>query len=209
MTSGVSFVIITEYASRTEQALKASAALTRRDWIEEVNNMYAVIKTGGKQYRVQEGDVITIEKLNANVGDKVEFDEVLVLGEGADIKVGTPFLDGVKVFGTVTENGKGKKVIIFKYKSKKDYRKKQGHRQPYTMVEITGLGTDKPAKAAPKAEAAPAAAEETATETKKPAKSLKSMKKAELIEFAKENGIELDEKATNAIMIETIEAALK
>ena len=209
MTSGVSFVIITEYASRTEQALKASAALTRRDWIEEVNNMYAVIKTGGKQYRVQEGDVITIEKLNANVGDKVEFDEVLVLGEGADIKVGTPFLDGVKVFGTVTENGKGKKVIIFKYKSKKDYRKKQGHRQPYTMVEITGLGTDKPAKAAPKAEAAPAAAKETATETKKPAKSLKSMKKAELIEFAKENGIELDEKATNAIMIETIEAALK
>lgn len=171
--------------------------------------MYAVIKTGGKQYRVQEGDVITIEKLNANVGDKVEFDEVLVLGEGADIKVGTPFLDGVKVFGTVTENGKGKKVIIFKYKSKKDYRKKQGHRQPYTMVEITGLGTDKPAKSAPKAEAAPAAAEETATETKKPAKSLKSMKKAELIEFAKENGIELDEKATNAIMIETIEAALK
>ncbi len=209
MTSGVSFVIITEYASRTEQALKASAALTRRDWIEEVNNMYAVIKTGGKQYRVQEGDVITIEKLNANVGDKVEFDEVLVLGEGADIKVGTPFLDGVKVFGTVTENGKGKKVIIFKYKSKKDYRKKQGHRQPYTMVEITGLGTDKPAKAAPKAEAAPAAAEETVTEAKKPAKSLKSMKKAELIEFAKENGIELDEKATNAIMIETIEAALK
>ena len=164
--------------------------------------MYAVIKTGGKQYRVQEGDVITIEKLNANVGDKVEFDEVLVLGEGADIKVGTPFLDGVKVFGTVTE--KGKKVIIFKYKSKKDYRKKQGHRQPYTMVEITGLGTDKPAKAAPAAEAT-----ETVTEAKKPAKSLKSMKKAELIEFAKENGIELDEKATNAIMIETIEAALK
>ena len=170
--------------------------------------MYAVIKTGGKQYRVQEGDVITIEKLNANVGDKVEFDEVLVLGEGADIKVGTPFLDGVKVYGTVTENGKGKKVIIFKYKSKKDYRKKQGHRQPYTMVEITGLGADKPAKKeAPKTEAAPEA--EAAAETKKPAKSLKSMKKAELIEFAKENGIELDEKATNAMMIETIEAALK
>ncbi len=170
--------------------------------------MYAVIKTGGKQYRVQEGDVITIEKLNANVGDKVEFDEVLVLGEGADIKVGTPFLDGVKVFGTVTENGKGKKVIIFKYKSKKDYRKKQGHRQPYTMVEITGLGEDKPAKAAPVADAAPEA-KEPADEAKKSAKSLKSMKKAELIEFAKENGIELDEKATNAVMIETIEAALK
>lgn len=169
--------------------------------------MYAVIKTGGKQYRVQEGDVITIEKLNANVGDKVEFDEVLVLGEGADIKVGTPYLDGVKVFGTVTENGKGKKIIIFKYKSKKDYRKKQGHRQPYTMVEITGLGTDKPAKkAAPEAEAP---VTEAVSEVKKPSKSLKSMKKAELIEFAKENGIELDEKATNAVMIETIEAALK
>ena len=165
--------------------------------------MYAVIKTGGKQYRVQEGDVITIEKLNANVGDKVEFDEVLVLGEGADIKVGTPFLDGVKVFGTVTENGKGKKVIIFKYKSKKDYRKKQGHRQPYTLVEITSIA----GKAAPAA----AAKEEAPVEEKKAVKkpSLKSMKKAELIEFAKENNIEINEKATNAVMIETIEAALK
>lgn len=163
--------------------------------------MYAVIKTGGKQYRVQEGDVITIEKLNANVGDKVEFDEVLVLGEGADIKVGTPFLDGVKVFGTVTENGKGKKVIIFKYKSKKDYRKKQGHRQPYTLVEITAI--DGKAVQTEK----PAAAEAETKTVKKP--SLKSMRKAELIEFAKENNIEIDEKATNAVMIETIEAALK
>ena len=170
--------------------------------------MYAVIKTGGKQYRVQEGDVITIEKLNANVGDKVEFDEVLVLGEGADIKVGTPFLDGVKVFGTVTENGKGKKVIIFKYKSKKDYRKKQGHRQPYTMVKIESLTGAAPKKAEPKAEPAVEAVE--AKEEEKPAKKVSaSMKKDELIAFAKENNIAVDEKATKAVIIEAIEAALK
>ena len=172
--------------------------------------MYAIIETGGKQYRVENGDQIAVEKLGVEDGAKVVFDKVLVVGDGADIKVGAPYVDGVTVEGNAIETGKGKKVIIFKYKAKKDYRKKQGHRQPYTMVEITGLGTDKPAKAAPKAEAAPAAeATETVTEAKKPAKSLKSMKKAELIEFAKENGIELDEKATNAIMIETIEAALK
>ena len=162
--------------------------------------MYAVIQTGGKQYRVQEGDVITIEKLNVEAGDKVEFDQVLVLGEGAEIKVGAPYVDGAKVFGSVVENGKAKKVIIFKYKSKKDYRKKQGHRQPYTMVEITGIGADKPAKKA----AAPAA---EATEAKK-APALKSMKKDELIAFAKENNIAIDEKATKPVIIEAIEAAL-
>ena len=162
--------------------------------------MYAVIQTGGKQYRVQEGDVITIEKLNVEAGDKVEFDQVLVLGEGAEIKVGAPYVDGAKVFGSVVENGKAKKVIIFKYKSKKDYRKKQGHRQPYTMVEITGIGTDKPAKKA----ATPAA---EATEAKK-APALKSMKKDELIAFAKENNIAIDEKATKPVIIEAIEAAL-
>lgn len=164
--------------------------------------MYAVIETGGKQYRVQEGDIITIEKLNAAVGDVVTFDKVLVLGEGKDIKVGAPYV-GTAVTGTVVENGKGQKVIIFKYKAKKDYRKKQGHRQPYTLVEITSIA----GKAAPAA----AAKEEAPVEEKKAVKkpSLKSMKKAELIEFAKENNIEINEKATNAVMIETIEAALK
>ncbi|MCI8631843.1 MAG: 50S ribosomal protein L21 [Firmicutes bacterium] len=172
--------------------------------------MYAVIETGGKQYRVQEGDVITIEKLPVEAGSKIEFDKVLVLGEGADINVGAPYIDGAKVFGSVVENGKGQKVIIFKYKSKKDYRKKQGHRQPYTMVEITGIGKDKPAKksAAPKAEP---------TETEVPtqeineakAPSIKSMKKDELIAFAKENNIAIDEKATKPVIIEAIEAALK
>ena len=109
--------------------------------------MYAIIETGGKQYRVTEGDVITVEKLDAQVGETVSFDHVLVLGEGEGIQVGTPYV-GTAVEGKVVEEGKGKKVIIFKYKSKKDYRKKQGHRQPYTMVEITGLnGKSKAPKA--------------------------------------------------------------
>jgi large subunit ribosomal protein L21 len=101
--------------------------------------MYAVVETGGKQYRVQEGDVITVEKLNVEAGEKVVFDKVLVAGEGADIKVGKPYLEGCTVNAEVVENGKGPKVIIFKYKSKKDYRKKQGHRQPYTMVKIESV----------------------------------------------------------------------
>lgn len=98
--------------------------------------MYAIIETGGKQYRVQEGDVITVEKLNANPGDQVSFDKILVCGDGAGAVIGTPVVAAAKVTGNVVENGKGEKVIIFKYKAKKDYRKKQGHRQPYTMVEI-------------------------------------------------------------------------
>ena len=160
--------------------------------------MYAVIETGGKQYRVQEGDVITVEKLNVEAGDVVTFDKVLVLGEGKDVKVGTPYLDAA-VTATAVENGKGKKVIIFKYKARKDYRKKQGHRQPYTMVKIESLTGEAPKKEAPKAETAVA-------ETKKVSA---SMKKDELIAFAKENNIEVDEKATKAVIIETIEAALK
>ena len=163
--------------------------------------MYAVIETGGKQYRVQEGDIITIEKLNAAVGDVVTFDKVLVLGEGKDIKVGAPYV------GTVVENGKGQKVIIFKYKAKKDYRKKQGHRQPYTMVKIASLTGAAPKQEAPKAEEVHA---EPAKEEAKAAKKISaSMKKDELIAFAKENNIEVDEKATKAVIIETIEAALK
>ena len=101
--------------------------------------MYAVVETGGKQYRVQEGDVITVEKLNIEDGAKVVFDKVLVAGEGADIKVGKPYIEGCTVKGTAVESGKGPKVVIFKYKAKKDYRKKQGHRQPYTSVKIESL----------------------------------------------------------------------
>ena len=157
--------------------------------------MYAVIEAGGKQYRVQEGDVITVEKIKAEVGETVTFNTLLISAEG-EVKVGAPYLNEV-VTGTVVEHGKGEKVIIFKYKAKKDYRKKQGHRQPYTMVKIEALGG-----AAPKKEAV------VAEEVKEAKKVSASMKKDELIAFAKENNIEIDEKATKAVIIEAIEAAL-
>lgn len=176
------------------------------------NKMYAVIETGGKQYKVQEGDVITVEKLKAEAGDTITFDKVLLMSDGKEVKVGTPYL-AEAVTGSVVENGKGKKVIIFKYKAKKDYRKKQGHRQPYTMVKIESLGGSK--QSAPKKASAPKAEEAPKDEVKeakaKPAakKVSASMKKDELIAFAKEKNIAIDEKATKAVIIEAIEAALK
>ena len=93
--------------------------------------MYAIIKTGGKQYRVAEGDVITVEKLAAEANDSVTFDEVLT-----DVKVGTPKVEGAKVTGTVLEQGKAKKILVFKYKAKSNYRRRQGHRQRFTKVRI-------------------------------------------------------------------------
>ena len=101
--------------------------------------MYAIIATGGKQYRVSEGDVIYIEKLDAEVDSTVSFDVLLVGNEG-DVKVGTPVVEGVKVEGKVVAQVRGDKIIVFKYKAKKNYRRKQGHRQPYTKVEITKIG---------------------------------------------------------------------
>jgi len=98
--------------------------------------MYAVLATGGKQYRVQEGDVIYVEKLNADVDSTVELNEVLAVGTEEGIKVGTPVVEGAKVVAKVAAQGKAKKVIVFKYKSKKDYRRKNGHRQPYTKLVI-------------------------------------------------------------------------
>ena len=101
--------------------------------------MYAIIATGGKQYRVSEGDVIYIEKIDAQVDSTVSFDVLLVGNEG-DVKVGTPVVEGVKVEGKVVGQIRGEKIIVFKYKAKKNYRRKQGHRQPYTKVEITKIG---------------------------------------------------------------------
>ncbi len=98
--------------------------------------MYAIIKTGGKQFRVSEGDIIKVEKLLLEEGENVSFEEVLMLGNKGDIKVGSPYLEGVTVDGTVLKQGKAKKIIVFKFKSKKNYRKKQGHRQPFTQVKI-------------------------------------------------------------------------
>ena len=98
--------------------------------------MYAIIETGGKQYRVVDGDVLRIEKINAEVGDTIYFENVLMMGEGSDVKVGTPYIDGQKVAAEVVEHGRADKVVIFKYLPKKDSRTKQGHRQPYTEVKI-------------------------------------------------------------------------
>ena len=101
--------------------------------------MYAIIRTGGKQYNVSVGDEVLVEKLNAEVGEEVSF-EVLMLADDSGIKIGTPVVEGVSAKAEVVEHGKGKKVIVFKYKPKKNYRKKQGHRQPYTMVKINAIG---------------------------------------------------------------------
>jgi large subunit ribosomal protein L21 len=101
--------------------------------------MYAIIATGGKQYRVSEGDKIYIEKIDAEVGSTVSFD-VLLVEDNGDVKVGTPVVEGVKVEGKVEAQTRGEKIIVFKYKAKKNYRRKQGHRQPYTKVEITKIG---------------------------------------------------------------------
>ncbi|KAB3531430.1 50S ribosomal protein L21 [Alkaliphilus serpentinus] len=98
--------------------------------------MYAIVETGGKQYRVQEGDTLFVEKLNAAEGEVVVLDTVLAVSKDGVLTLGTPVVEGAKVEAKVAAQGKGKKVVIFKYKPKKDYRKKQGHRQPYTKLLI-------------------------------------------------------------------------
>jgi len=103
--------------------------------------MYAVIETGGKQYRVNQGDVIRVEKLPADVGDKVDFDRVLLVGEGGDVKVGNPTVDGATVSGTVVEQDRHRKIIVFKMKRRKNYRRKQGHRQDYTGIHIDKISS--------------------------------------------------------------------
>ena len=98
--------------------------------------MYAIIVTGGKQYRVEQGDIVYIEKLDVEADSEVKFDQVLAIGEEGSVKVGAPVVEGATVVGKVIKNGKGKKVRVYKYKAKKGYHKRQGHRQPYTKVEI-------------------------------------------------------------------------
>ncbi|MCX7921733.1 MAG: 50S ribosomal protein L21 [Clostridia bacterium] len=98
--------------------------------------MYAIIETGGKQYKVQEGDVVFIEKLVAEAGTAVTFDKVLAVSKEGSVTFGSPVVNAVSVSAKVLSHGKDKKIIVFKYKPKKGYRKKQGHRQPYTKVQI-------------------------------------------------------------------------
>lgn len=121
-----------EHTAITRLSLPASGEFSRG----RCKFMYAIIVTGGKQYKVQEGDVFNIEKLNVEAGETVEFNEVLAVSGDEGVTVGNPVVAGAVVKASVVENGKGKKITIFKYKRKKDYRKKQGHRQPYTRVLI-------------------------------------------------------------------------
>ncbi len=102
--------------------------------------MYAVFRTGGKQYRAVPGEVIRVEKIDAEVGSEVEIGEVLLLGTGEDIQIGAPFIDGGKVLATVRSHGRADKVTIIKFRRRKHYRKQQGHRQYYTEIEITDIG---------------------------------------------------------------------
>lgn len=103
--------------------------------------MYAVIEACGKQYKVEEKDIVFFEKLDAEEGKKVTFDKVILVSDDGKVQVGNPYVKGVKVEGKVVAHGKGKKIIVFKMKAKKNERKKQGHRQPYTKVEITSIKT--------------------------------------------------------------------
>ena len=98
--------------------------------------MYAVVATGGKQYRVAEGDILRVEKLAGDVGETVAFDKVLIFSDGENVKIGQPEVDGVTVHGQIVAQGKSKKILVFKYKRRKRYRRKQGHRQPFTAVRI-------------------------------------------------------------------------
>ena len=123
--------------------------------------MYAVIEACGKQYKVTKGDVVFFEKLDEEEGKKVTLDKVVLVSDNGKVEVGTPYVKGIKVEGKVVAHGKGKKIIVFKYKPKKNYRRKQGHRQPYTKVEITDIKT-----AAAKTEKVAEEKKETKTATK-------------------------------------------
>ena len=128
--------------------------------------MYAIIESCGRQYKVAEGDVVFFEKLNAEEGKKVTFDNVMLVSEDGKVQVGNPYVKGVKVEGKVVSHGKHKKIIVFKMKAKKNERKKQGHRQPYTKVEITSIKLATANKAESKETKAPETKKEAKVETK-------------------------------------------
>ncbi len=137
--------------------------------------MYAIIESCGKQYKVSEGDVVFFEKLDAEEGKKVSFDKVVLVSDEKKVEVGAPYVKGVKVEGKVLEHGKGKKIIVYKYKAKKNYRRTQGHRQPFTKVEITKISAGKATEA--KAEVAKKETVETAAKaTTKKASTTKTEK---------------------------------
>jgi len=101
--------------------------------------MYAIVETGGKQYKVSQGDIIVVEKLDGEVGSDIVLDKVLLVQNEGQVQVGSPYLQGAKVVAKVVEHGRGEKIIVFKYKPKKNYHKKQGHRQPYTKLTVESI----------------------------------------------------------------------
>ena len=155
--------------------------------------MYAVFRSGGKQYRASKGDVLRLEKLDADEGANVEFDEVLLVGEGSDIQVGSPLLDGTSVSAKVLKQGKGKKVSVVKFRRRQNYLRQHTHRQHFTEVEITDISSG--GKAAPKkaadgdAEKKPAAKKKAAKKAaaKKPAAKKKAAKKTAKKKAAKKS----------------------
>jgi len=143
--------------------------------------MYAVFRSGGKQYRAVKGDVLRLEKIEADEGSTIKFDEVLLVGEGSDIKVGSPLLSGSSVSGKVLRQGKSRKVPVVKFKRRKNYLRQGSHRQFFTEVEITAIAGASAKKAAPKAEAAEKPVEKKVAAkkeaTKKPAAKKPAAKK--------------------------------
>ena len=133
--------------------------------------MYAVFKTGGKQYRATQGQKVKLEKISANSGDKVLFTEVLMVGEGSDVEIGTPFLTNASVEAKVLEEGKDKKIEVIKFKRRKNYKRTFGHRQCYTLVEITGIKVKKETK--PKTKKVAPKTKKVAPKTKKVARKTK------------------------------------
>ena len=131
--------------------------------------MYAVIETGGKQYMVANGDIVFVEKLPVAESDAVTFDKVVAVGGDGELKVGTPYLEGITVEGKVLKNGRGKKITVFTYKAKKNEKRKMGHRQPYTKVEITAVAGEKAEKKAAAAKPVKEAEKETAEPAEKAA----------------------------------------
>ena len=154
--------------------------------------MYAVFKTGGKQYRATQGQKVKLEKINANTGDKVLFTEVLMVGKGGDVEIGTPFLANAIVEAKVLEEGKDKKIEVIKFKRRKNYKRTFGHRQCYTLVEITGIKVKKTTK--PKTKKATVKNKKAAPKTKKAApKTKKKTKTAKRTSGSSKKKIEVND----------------
>ncbi len=162
--------------------------------------MYAIIEAGGKQYRVSEGDLIDVERRSGEVGQAVNFQEVLLVGDQETIHVGKPVLPGALVVGTIAEQGKGAKVIVFKFKRRKKYRKKQGHRQLFTRVKIDQIELDGQKRRKPKTEKTKKAVtkekETTKAVAKVPAKTVKKKAAKKVAAKAKEKAVKTSAKTS-------------